>query len=156
MCAALFSYVWRSGVKCHGVDDRPGESCSSRGIVARPVLIQERRRGWWRRGWLSGRCPRAGSRVPSTEVRTWYSGRHGDVPSPCAPTASGMSSQYQAWRCSGGDGRTGLTATGPLPPARRHGVVLCSHGKSIRGFHRPPSRARRVSRTGVGGKVSRS
>jgi hypothetical protein len=50
-------------------------------------------------------------------VRTRHSGGHGDVPSPCAPTASGMSSQCPAWRCSGGDGRTGLTATGKTAPA---------------------------------------
>jgi hypothetical protein len=115
---ALFSYMWRRGEQCHRADNRPGESCSSRGIVARPVLVQERLRGWWRRGWLSDRRPRAGSRASSTKVRTRYSGRHGDVPSPCVPTASGMSSQCPARRCSGGDGHTGLTARGkPLPPA---------------------------------------
>jgi hypothetical protein len=95
----------------------PDESCSSRGVVARPVLVQEQLRGWWCRGWLSGRRPRASSRASSTEVRTRYSGRHGDVPSPCVPTASGMSSQCPAWRCSGGDGRTGLTAMGKTAPA---------------------------------------
>jgi hypothetical protein len=50
-------------------------------------------------------------------VRTRHSGGHGDVPSLCAPTASGMSSQCPAQRCSGGDGRTGLTATGMTAPA---------------------------------------
>jgi hypothetical protein len=49
--------------------------------------------------------------------RTRYSGRHGDVLPPCAPTASGVSPQYPAWRCSDGDGRTGLTATGKTAPA---------------------------------------
>jgi hypothetical protein len=117
MRAALLSYVRRRGEQCHGVDDRPGESCSSRGIVARPVLVQERLRGWWCRGWLSDRHPRAGSRASSTEVRTRYSGRHGDVPSPCVPTASGLSLQCPAWRCSGGDGRTRLTATEKTAPA---------------------------------------
>jgi hypothetical protein len=104
-------------MQCHGVDDRRGESCSSWGIVARHVLIQERLRGWWCRGWLSGRRPQAGSRASSTEVRTRYSGSHGDVPSPCIPTALEMSSQCPAWRCSGGDGRTGLTVTGKTAPA---------------------------------------
>jgi hypothetical protein len=65
MRAALFSYVWRHGEQCHGVDDRTGESCSSRGVVAHPVLVQERLRGWRCRGCLSGRCPQDGSRVPS-------------------------------------------------------------------------------------------
>jgi hypothetical protein len=115
--ATLFSYVWRHGVQCHGVDDRPGESCSSRGVVARPVLVQERLRGWWCRGWLSGRRPRAGSRASSTEVRTRYSGRHGDVPSMCVPTASGISSQCPTWCCSGVDGHTGLTVKGKTTPA---------------------------------------
>jgi hypothetical protein len=85
--------------------------------VARPVLVQEQLQGWRCRGWLSGHCPRAGLRVLSTGVRTRYSGRRGDVPSPCAPTTLGMSSQYPAWCCSGGDGRTGLTATGKTAPA---------------------------------------
>jgi hypothetical protein len=66
MRAALFSYVWRRGEQCHGVDGRPGESCSSWGVVARLVLVQEQLRGWWRSGWLSVRRPRTGSRVPST------------------------------------------------------------------------------------------
>jgi hypothetical protein len=61
--------------------------------------------------------PWVGSRVPSTGVRTRYSGRRGDVLSPCASTALGMLSQYPAWRCSGGDGRTGLTATERTVPA---------------------------------------
>jgi hypothetical protein len=62
------------------------------------------------------RRPWAGSSVPSTGVRTRHSDRHGDVLSPCAPTALGMSLQYPAWRCSGGDGRTGLTATEKTAP----------------------------------------
>jgi hypothetical protein len=86
------------------------------GVVARPLLVKERLRGWWCRGCLSGRRPRAGSRGLSTGVRTRHSGRHGDVLSPCAPTASGMSSQYPTWRCSGGDGRTGLTVMEKTAP----------------------------------------
>jgi hypothetical protein len=66
MRAALFSYVWRRGEQCHGADGRPGESRSSRGVVARPVLVQEQLRGWWRSGWWSSRRPWADSRVPST------------------------------------------------------------------------------------------
>jgi hypothetical protein len=116
MRAALFSYVWRRGEQFHGVDDHPGESHSCWGVVACPVPEQERLRGWWCRGWLSDRRPRAGSRVPSTGARTRHSGRHGDVPSPCAPTVSGMSLQCAAWRCRDGDGRTGLTTTGMAFP----------------------------------------
>jgi hypothetical protein len=41
MRAAQFSYVWRRGEQCHGADGRPGESCLSWGIVARPVPVQE-------------------------------------------------------------------------------------------------------------------
>jgi hypothetical protein len=87
------------------------------GVSWRVLCLYKQLQGWRCRGWLSGRCPRAGLRVPSMGVRTRYRGRRGDVPSPCAPTASGMSSQYPAWRCSGGDGRTGLTATGKTAPA---------------------------------------
>jgi hypothetical protein len=104
-------------MQCHGVDNRPGESCSSRGVVERPVLVQERLRGWWCRGWLSGRRPWADSRVPSTGVRMRHSGRHGDILSLCTPKALGMSLQYSAWHCSGGDGRIGLTATEKTAPA---------------------------------------
>jgi hypothetical protein len=50
-------------------------------------------------------------------VRTRHNGGHGDVPSSRTPTASGMSSQCPAWRCRGGDGRTGLTTTVKTAPA---------------------------------------
>jgi hypothetical protein len=66
MRATLFSYVWRRGEQRHRAGGRSGESCSSRGVVARPVLVQEQLRGWQRSGWLSGFRPWAGSRVPST------------------------------------------------------------------------------------------
>jgi hypothetical protein len=117
MRAALFSYVWRRGEQCYGADGRPGESYSSRGVVTRPVLVQEQLRGWWRSGWLScRRCgPIRGCRQRG--IRTRHSGERGDVPSPCTPTASGMSSQCPVWNCSGGDGRTGLTAMGKTAPA---------------------------------------
>jgi hypothetical protein len=38
--AALFGYVRRYGVQSRGDDARPGESCSSRGAMACPVLKQ--------------------------------------------------------------------------------------------------------------------
>jgi hypothetical protein len=70
MRAALFSYVWRRGEQCYGADGRPGESYSSRGVVTRPVLVQEQLRGWWRSGWLSGRrCGRFEGAVNGGSVR---------------------------------------------------------------------------------------
>jgi hypothetical protein len=117
MRAALFSYVWMYGEQCRGAVGCPGESCSSRDVVVRPVLVQGQLRGWRRIGWSSGRRPWADSRVPLTGARTRHSGGRGDVLSPCTPTASGMSSQCPPWRCSGGDGRTGLTVTGKTAPA---------------------------------------
>jgi hypothetical protein len=116
MCVALFSYVWKHGEQCHGADGRPGESCSSRVIVARPVLTQERHRGWRRNGWLSGRRPWADSRVPPTGgpyVAQWQSWRR---LVPARPNSVGMSSQRPTWCGSGGDGRTGLTAMGMTDP----------------------------------------
>jgi hypothetical protein len=117
MRAALFSYVWRCGEQCHGADGRPGESCSSRGVVARPVLVQERLRGWRRSGWSSDRHRGPDRGCRQRGARTRHSGDRGDVLSPRTPTASGMSSQCPVWRCSGGDGHTGLTATGKTAPA---------------------------------------
>jgi hypothetical protein len=66
MRAALFPYVRRHGEQCHGADGRPGESRSCWGVMARPVPVQERLRGWRRSGWSSGRRPWADSRVPLT------------------------------------------------------------------------------------------
>jgi hypothetical protein len=90
MRAALFPYVWRRGEQRHGADGRPGESRSSWGIVARPVLAQERLRGWGRSGWTSGRRrePVRGCRQQGTPTRR--SGGRGDVLSPRTPIASGM------------------------------------------------------------------
>jgi hypothetical protein len=66
MRAALFPYVRRHGEQCHGADGRLGESRSCWGVMARPVPVQERLRGWRRSGWSSGRRPWADSRVPLT------------------------------------------------------------------------------------------
>jgi hypothetical protein len=55
MHAALFSYMWRCGEQCHGADGHPGESCSSRDVVARHVLVKQQFRGWRCSGWSSGR-----------------------------------------------------------------------------------------------------
>jgi hypothetical protein len=104
MRAALFSYVWRCGEQRHGAYARPGESCSSRGVMARPVLVQEQLRGWQCSGWLSGCRPWAGSRVPSTGgpyVAQWQSWRRpipvhsnsiGDV-----VTVPGVALQWRGW-----------------------------------------------------------
>jgi hypothetical protein len=64
-----------------------------------------------------GRPAAAAGRFEGVVNGARYSGGRGDVLSPCTPTASGMSSQCPAWRYSGGDGRTGLTATGKTAPA---------------------------------------
>jgi hypothetical protein len=69
-------------------------------VVGRPAAATGRFEGCRRRG-----------------IRTRHSGGRGDVLSPCTPTTSRMSSQCPAWRCSGGDGRAGLTATGKTAPA---------------------------------------
>jgi hypothetical protein len=157
MRAALFSYVRRRGEQCHGADGRPGESCSSRGVMARPVLVQERLRGWRRSGWSSGRRPWADSRVPSTGgpyAPQWRSRRRlvpvhsnsiGDV-----VTVPGGALQWQGWSHRvDSDGKD-------LP--RRPDVTAWPcvvTEKVFEGTAGPPSRARRISRTGVGGAVSR-
>jgi hypothetical protein len=96
-----FAYVWRHGVQCHGVDGCPGEARSCWDVVESSVPVQERLRGWWRRGCLSGCCPRASSRVPLTGGHTRHIGRRGDVPSPCVLIASGMALQCPERCCSG-------------------------------------------------------
>jgi hypothetical protein len=104
-------------VQCDGVDDRPSESCSCWGVEASPVPVQGRLQGWWPRGCSSGRLSHADSRVLLTGGRTRHSSGRGDVLSPCTFTASGMTLQCTEWRCSGGDGRTGLIATEKTVPA---------------------------------------
>jgi hypothetical protein len=88
-----FIYVWRHGVQCRGVDGRPGESCFWRDVMACPVSVQERLRGWRCRGRSFGSRPHADSRVPLTGGRTGHSSRRGDVPSPRTSTALGMAMQ---------------------------------------------------------------
>jgi hypothetical protein len=97
MRAALFPYVWRHGEQCHGADGRPGESSPCRGVVVRPVLVQERLRGWRRSGWSSGRRSWAYSRVPLTGgpyVAQWQLWRR---LVPAHPNNVGMSSQCPVW-----------------------------------------------------------
>jgi hypothetical protein len=70
-----------------------------------------------------------------------------------------MAMQCPGWRWDGGDDCTGPTATevtGPASLTSRRSPVRAwsSHPSPLRGLRRPHSRARRVSRTGVGGTVS--
>jgi hypothetical protein len=157
MCAALFPYVWRHGEQCHRADGRPGESSPCRGVVARPVLIQERFRGWRRSGWSSGRC-----RGPIRGRRQWGSvrGTVAVVATSCphAPqqhrdvvTLPGVVRQWRGWPHrvdNDGDDRS------RRPDVTAWPCVITE--KTFEGAAGPPSRARRVSRTGVGGTASRS
>jgi hypothetical protein len=155
MRAALFSYVWRHGEQCHGADVRPGKSCSSRGVVARPVLIQERLRGWLRSGWSSGhrRGPIRGCRqrgpVRGTVAVVVTScpralQQHRDV-----VTVPGVVRQWRGWpHRVDSDGKD---------RSRRPDVTAwpCTVTKKVFEGVADPLRGIGVSRTGVGGSVSR-
>jgi hypothetical protein len=65
--------------------------------MARPVRIQERLRGWRRRGRLFDGRPRENSRVQLTRGRTEHSSGCGDVLSPRVSTASRMALQCPRW-----------------------------------------------------------
>jgi hypothetical protein len=112
-----FIYVWKHGVQCCGIDGRAGESHFWRDVMACPISVQERLRGWRHRGRSFGGRPHADSRVLLTGGRTRRSSERGDVPSPRASTASGMVTQCPEWCRDGGDGRTGPTATEVTGPA---------------------------------------
>jgi hypothetical protein len=123
-----FINVWRHGVQCRGVDGRPGESCFWRDVMACPVSVQERLRGWRCRGRSFGGRPPVDSRVPLTEGGTRHSSGRGDVPSPRVSTTPGMALQWLGWshRANGdGGGR-----------ARRHSMAPRGRGTGVR----PPSR----------------
>jgi hypothetical protein len=154
-----FSYVWLYGVQCRGVDDCPGKSCFWRDVMARPVSIQERLRGWWRRGFSFGCRPYVGfegevdGRPLGAQQPAW---RRLVTP----PTVLETVMQCPGWCWDGGDGRTGPMATevtglAGLTSRRSPVWAWSSRPSPIRGLRRPLSRARRVSRTGVGGTVSR-
>jgi hypothetical protein len=157
MRAALFSYVWRRGEQCHGADGCPGESCSSRGVVARPVLVQERFRGRWRsvsrpaaaagqfEGAVNGGPVRGTVAVVATSCPRALQ-QHRDV-----VTVSGVARQWRGWPHrvdSDGKDRS-------LRPDVTAWPCIVTE-KAFEGAADPPSRARHVSRTGVGGTVSRS
>jgi hypothetical protein len=129
-----FIYVWRHGAQCRGVDGRPGESCFCWDVMASPVLIQERLRGWRYRGRLFGGRPRADSRVPLTGGHTEHSSGSDNVLSPRASIVSGMVLQCPGWCCDDEAGHTGLMATEgtrPADPTSRRGPVRV-------GKRRPP------------------
>jgi hypothetical protein len=109
------SYVWRYGAKYNGG--------FRRGVVACPVPVQERLRGWRCRGHSFGGRPHANSRVPLTGGRRAHSSWCGCVLSPRTPTASRMAVQCPRWRRGGGDGLTALKVTEGTRPTSRHGPV---------------------------------
>jgi hypothetical protein len=80
------SYVWRYGVQCRGVDGRPNESHFLRDVMAPPLSVQERLRGWRHRGFLFGRRPYISSRVRLTGGCRAYSNWRGGILSLCTPT----------------------------------------------------------------------
>jgi hypothetical protein len=123
-----FIYVWMYGVQCHGVDGRPGESCFWRDVMAHPVSVQERLRGWPCGGCPFDVRPRADSRVPLSRGRTGHSSGCGDVLSLRGPTASGMALQWLGWPHRAGGDRGGR--------ARRHAMALGESGTGVC----PPSR----------------
>jgi hypothetical protein len=89
-------------------------------------------------------------------IRRGYSGRHGGVPFPHASQHRSLLSQCLTWGCTRGGGCLPLTVAGMAP--RRPSITTwpCKvTGKHFEGVAGPPSRARRVSRTGVGGAASR-
>jgi hypothetical protein len=81
-----FIYVRRHGVQCRGVDGCPGESCFWRDVMACPVSVQERHRGWRRRDFSFSHCLYIGLRVRLTGGRRAHSSRRGGVSSPRPPT----------------------------------------------------------------------
>jgi hypothetical protein len=116
------SYVWRYGAQCRGVDGRPVESRFWRDVMACPVFVQERLRGWWCRGRSFGVCPRADSRVPLMRGRTGHNSGCGDVLSPRVPTAPAMALQWLGWpHRADGDGGACLTS--------RHGPMRARNGR---------------------------
>jgi hypothetical protein len=109
---------------CRGVASSAAELTA---VLANPAPVEASwrvlcsYRGSFEGGSVVVGCPTA-ARRPARGCRQWgvrtrHSGSCGDVLSPCTPTASEMSSQCPAWRCSGGDGRSGLTTTGKTAPA---------------------------------------
>jgi hypothetical protein len=132
-----FIYMWRHGVQCHGVDGRPGESCIWRGVMAYPVSVQERLRGWRCRGRLFGRRPYIGSRVRLTGGHEAHNSQRGGVLSPRPPTVLGMVMQCPGWCWDGGDGRTEPMATEVTGPAG-----LTSRRSTVRAWSSRPSSLR--------------
>jgi hypothetical protein len=117
-------------------DGRPGESCFWRSVMACPMLVQERLRGWRRGSFTFGRRPYADSRVQLTGGRKGHNSRCGGVLSPHTPTTSGMVLQCPGWRRDGGDGRTGPMVTEETRltgPTSRHGPGRARNRRSYEG-----------------------
>jgi hypothetical protein len=147
--------VGRYGVQSRGDDVRPGESCSGRGAMACPVLKQG---GFKGEGVVVDRASPGGlvGAVDSGPYRVqWQAWRR---PVPASPHSArvvvavrGVALQGQGWlhrTNSDGDGApAGLSSWFDPAEQRREGS---------RARPAPPLRARCVSRTKVGGTVSRS
>jgi hypothetical protein len=124
--------------------------------MVRPVLVQERLRGWRHSGWSSGRRrgPIRGCRrrepVRGTVVVVATSGPRVLQQHRGCRLVPGMELQWLGWphrADSDGDDRL------RRPDVTTWPCVVTE--KAFEGDAGPPSRARRVSRTGVGGAVSR-
>jgi hypothetical protein len=127
-------------------------------VVAWPVFVQERLRGWQCGSFFPGRRPYADSRVRLTGGRKAHNSRRGGVLSSCTPTALGKVLQCPRWQRGWshradddrGDVLHWSDVTALSWASARQASVL------FRGFRRPLSRVRRAGRTRVGSTVSRS
>jgi hypothetical protein len=100
------------------------------------------------------------SGVRLTGGRWAHSSWRGSILSPRPPTVLEMVMQCPGWCCDGREGRTGPMATevtglAGLISQRSLVRAWSSRLSPLRGLRRPLSRARHVSRMGVGGTVSR-
>jgi hypothetical protein len=143
------------------VDGHPGESRLWRSVMACPVSVQERLRGWRCRSFSFSHRPYTDARVQLTGGRKVHSSRRGGVLSPRTPTVSGVALQCLGCRRGGGDGCTGPMVTEEmrltsLTSQRCPGRARNKRSSPFRGFRRPPSRVRHIGHTRVGSTVSRS
>jgi hypothetical protein len=91
-----------------------------------------------------------------TSIRTGYSSRHDGVPFPHAPQRRSCYHSVRRGIVRAGAAAMPLTVAGMASRRPNASTYPCKvTGKQIKGAAGPPSRARRVSRTGVGGAASR-